>query len=286
MLIDCRAIARRLESEIAAEVGLLKDRGLPPLLCEIIATDNDGVHSYARTKAKKATALGIEYRRLDFDRSTETATIADRIAELNSSADVHGIMIGLPVYKHLDGESLANLIASTKDIDGLGAVNTFYLVTNQEHRAIAPATAVAAIHIIQELTGLQGRRVAVLGRGRTVGRPVAEMLVNRDSTVTICHSRSKNIAEIVAGSEVIVSAVGRQHFVAADWLREGQLVVDCGISFVDGKTTGDVESEAASSRGAIVSPVPGGVGVVTNIMIFANLLRAIRLQNGDSDAAS
>ena len=286
MLIDCRAIARRLESEIAAEVELLTSRGHRPLLCEIIATDNDGVHSYARTKAKKADALGIEYRPLVFDRSADTAAIGEAIVSLNSAADVHGIMVGLPVYKHLDGESLANLIASIKDIDGLGAINTFYLGTNQEHSAIAPATAAAAIHIIQELTSLQGRRVAVLGRGRTVGRPVAEMLVNRDSTVTICHSRSTNIPDIVAGSEIIVSAVGRPHFIAADWLREGQLVVDCGISFVDGRTTGDVDSEEASKRGAMVTPVPGGVGVITNMIIFANLLRAIRLQTGRSDAAT
>jgi methylenetetrahydrofolate dehydrogenase (NADP+)/methenyltetrahydrofolate cyclohydrolase len=230
--------------------------------------------------------LGVEYRHVGFERTDQTAAIADRIALLNADADVQGIMLGLPVYKHLDGESLANAIISTKDIDGLGAINTFYLATNQEHRAIAPATAVAALHIAQEVTGLQGRRVAVLGRGRTVGRPVAAMLVNRDATVTVCHSRSRNIAEIVAESEIVVSAVGSPHFVEAAWLREGQVVVDCGISFVDGRTTGDVDSEAASRRGAIVSPVPGGVGAVTNIIIFANLLRAIRLQNGNADAAS
>lgn len=286
MLIDCRAIARRLEVEIAAEVQLMAGRGIRPVLCEIIATDNDGVHSYARTKARKAAALGIEYRQLSFDRSAEAAAVSDAVAQLNSAGDVHGVMIGLPVYKHLDGESLANLIVSTKDIDGLGAINTFYLATNQEHRAIAPATAMAAIHIVQELTNLQGRRVVVLGRGRTVGRPVAEMLVNRDATVTLCHSRSLNVAETVAQGEIIVSAVGRPHFVSPHWLRDGQIVVDCGIAFVDGQTTGDLDSEAASRRDAVVTPVPGGVGVVTNIVIFANLLRAIRLQSGSSDAVA
>lgn len=284
MLIDCRAIASRIEAEVAAEVQQLAERGLRPVLVEIVATDSDAVHSYARTKAKKAAAVGVEYRQLSFERGAASNEIAAEIQRLNEDAQVHGIMVGLPVYDELDGEALANLIASTKDIDGLGATNSYYLATGQEQRAILPATAVAAVRIIEEQTELRGRRVAVLGRGRTVGRPVAAMLVNRDATVTVCHSRTTNIPEIVVESDIVVSAIGRPHFVSPGWLREGQLVVDCGISFVDGKTAGDVDSAAASEAGASVTPVPGGVGAVTNIVIFANLLRAIRLQQGSADA--
>lgn len=279
MLIDCRAIAGELDVATSSAIQDWKARGISPAVREIVATDNEAVHSYVRTKEKKGRSLGVEYAAIVFDRASSNERILGAIDELNGSAGVHGIMLGLPLFKHLDPELLANAIAGNKDIDGLGAANTAYLASNREHLALAPATAIAAVHILETLTGLSGRRVAVLGRGRTVGRPVAAMLVNRDATVTICHSKSRDLDRLIAENEIVVSAIGRGLFVQTDWLRPSQIVIDCGISFIDGRTVGDVDSAAASERSVAVTPVPGGVGVVTNAMLFANLMRALALQH-------
>ena len=285
MLIDCRAIARDLDIATSSAIRDWAARGVAPAVREIVATDNEAVHSYVRTKQKKADALGADYRAIGFDRSATTGQVLDAIGALNLDADVHGIMLGMPLFEHLDQDALANAIAGDKDIDGLGAASTAYLATNREQLALAPATAIAAVHILEKVTSLGGRRVAVLGRGPTVGRPVAAMLVNRDATVTICHSRSRDIDRIVGTSEIVVSAIGRGHFVRPEWLRPSQIVVDCGISFVDGKTVGDVDAAAVTEPSIAITPVPGGVGVVTNAMIFANLLRAVALQHGGGSQA-
>ena len=174
-----------------------------------------------------------------------------------------------------------NAIDYRKDVDGLGAFNTFYLGTNREDAGLVPATARAAIHILEGLGAISGRRALVIGRGPTVGRPAAQMLINRDATVTIAHSRTKNLDSLFRSSEVVVSATGRPGLVDSEWINEGQVIIDCGISFADGKTVGDVSSAAADARNAIVTPVPGGVGGVTNAMIFSNLLKAMRLQRID-----
>lgn len=282
MLIDCRAIARELDIATSSAIRDWVARGIVPAVREIVATDNEAVHSYVRTKQKKADSLGVDYRAIGFDRSATTVRILDAIGALNLEADVHGIMLGMPLFEHLDQDALANAIASNKDIDGLGSASTACLATNREHLALAPATAIAAVHILEKVTSLGGRRVAVLGRGPTVGRPVAAMLVNRDATVTICHSRSLGIDRLVAESEIIVSAIGRGHFVRPEWLRPSQIVVDCGISFIDGRLAGDVDAAAVTEPSVAITPVPGGVGVVTNAMIFANLMRAIQLQQAET----
>jgi methylenetetrahydrofolate dehydrogenase (NADP+) / methenyltetrahydrofolate cyclohydrolase len=278
MLIDCRAIARDLDIATSSAIRDLAARGIVPAVREIVATDNEAVHSYVRTKQKKADALGVDYQAAGFDRSATTGQLLDAIDALNLDADIHGIMLGMPLFEHLDQDALANAIAGDKDIDGLGPASIACLAINREQLALAPATAIAAVHILETVTNLSGRRVVVLGRGPTVGRPVAAMLVNRDATVTICHSRSCDIDRIVAESEIVVSAIGRGHFVRPEWLRPSQIVVDCGISFVDEKTVGDVDAAAVTDPSVMITPVPGGVGVVTNAMLFANLLRAIGLQ--------
>ncbi|MBV8687207.1 MAG: bifunctional 5,10-methylenetetrahydrofolate dehydrogenase/5,10-methenyltetrahydrofolate cyclohydrolase [Alphaproteobacteria bacterium] len=281
MLVDCRSMAREVEEAVAESVRERTAAGRTPALREIVATANEGVRSYVRTKAKKAAALGVDYAAIELGAEAGTEEVRERVEALNRAPEVHGIMLGLPMFPHLDADGLADSIAGAKDIDGLGARNTAYLATGREALAILPATAVAAVHILERLGPVAGKRVAVLGRGRTVGRPVAAMLTNRDATVTLCHSRSRDLPALLGEHEIVVSAVGKPHFLAAEWLREGQVVVDCGISFADGRTVGDVDSAAADARGAVVTPVPGGVGTVTNAILFANLLRAMDLQQAD-----
>jgi len=249
-------------------------------MCEILATQTQGTLSYSNTKRRKAEKLGIQYEAVRFDPQVHLSEIVAKILEFNGDDEVHGIVVGTPTFSHIDSEQLIASIDPRKDIDGLSPLNSFYVFSNQEHLGIAPATAIAAIHIIEKQVSLLGKNVAMIGRGRTVGRPVAAMLNNRNATVTICHSRTHPAAleRIVRESEIIIAATGVPGTVHSAWFASGQIVIDCGIAFVDGKLVGDLNAIDVSERGVAVTPVPKGVGLVTNSMIFNNLLDAINLR--------
>lgn len=227
--------------------------------------------------------MGIDYVGIGFAQQATSGEILSRIRELNDDGEVHGILVGMPTFSHVEGEELIAEIVRNKDIDGLGPDNSYFLYSNQEHLGIAPATAVATIHILESRTSLKGKSVALIGRGRTVGRPVAAMLINRDATVTVCHSRTPADAleRTMREAEIVVSATGAPGSVEEALFRPGQTAIDCGISFVNGKTTGDLNGAALSSRGIFVTPVPKGVGLVTNSIIFGNLLRAVSLDRDE-----
>ncbi len=283
MIIDCLSISKNFDAGVQAAVQRLRDGGSTPRMCEILATHSEGTLSYSATKKRKAHALGIEYEPLNYSQEVHFTEIVDKITQLNANPEVHGILIGMPMYSHLDSEKLIATIDASKDVDGLGPTNSYFVFSNQEHLGIAPATAVAVVHILETRFSLRGRSVAVVGRGRTVGRPVGAMLTNRDATVTVCHSRTPKpeLERIVRNSEILIAATGTPGVVRSEWFSRDQTVVDCGIAIVNGKTVGDLNSAEVSDRGAFVTPVPKGVGVVTNSMIFGNLLQAVKLKSGD-----
>lgn len=284
MIIDCTAIAKAVDAATSSAIERLRARGIVPRMVEVLATDDAGTLSYSGTKRRKAEQLGAAYEALTFGPDAGIGDILTAIARLNADPATHGILIGMPTYKHIDAEKLLSAIAPEKDVDGLGDANSYHLFANQEARGIAPATAMAAIHILETRTTLRGKSVTLLGRGRTVGRPLAAMLTNRDASVTVCHSRTPAavMEAAVRSADVIVAATGIPGIARSEWFRPGQVAVDCGIAFVDGKTTGDLNSAEISERGAAVSPVPRGVGTVTNAMIFANLLRSVDLAGSAS----
>jgi methylenetetrahydrofolate dehydrogenase (NADP+) / methenyltetrahydrofolate cyclohydrolase len=278
MIIDCRKLASEVDEATRSGVSRLGQEGARPQVVEIIATDDQSVGSYSATKARKAASLGIGYTPRVYEKAVTAEEILKDIREMNADESIHGMIVGLPLFAHLDEESITNEVRHQKDIDGLGAFNTYFVANNREDAGLAPATALAAVHILGSLGAISGKRVVVVGRGPTVGRPVAQMLINRDATVSIAHSRTRDLERMVRGSEIVVSATGRRGLIDPNWISHGQVVVDCGISFVDGKTVGDVDSAAIDAHGGIVTPVPGGVGVMTNAMLFSNLLKALRLQ--------
>jgi methylenetetrahydrofolate dehydrogenase (NADP+)/methenyltetrahydrofolate cyclohydrolase len=278
MIVDCRKLASEVDETTKYGVSILEQAGTRPKVVEIIATGDQGVVSYSKTKMKKAESLGIDYSSRIYEKAVTGGEILRDIRALNANRAIHGVVVGLPLFVDLDEESITNEVQHQKDIDGLGAFNTYYLSKNREDAGLVPATARAAVHIIESLGVISGKRLVVVGRGPTVGRPVAQMLINRDATVSVAHSRTKELERMIRESEIVVSATGRRGLIQPDWISPGQVVVDCGISFVDGKTVGDVDSAAIDARGGIVTAVPGGVGVVTNAMLFSNLLKAIRLQ--------
>jgi methylenetetrahydrofolate dehydrogenase (NADP+) / methenyltetrahydrofolate cyclohydrolase len=278
MIVDCRKLASEIDERTKHDILDLKKAGIQPKVVEIIATDNHGVISYSKAKTKKAAGLGIDYTARVYDTAVTREGLLSDISALNADRSFHGIVVGLPLFTHLDEVAAANEVYHRKDIDGLGAVNTYYLFKNREDAGLVPATARAAVHIIESLGPIAGKQVTVVGRGPTVGRPAAQMLINRDATVSIAHSRTNGLERMIRESEIVVSATGRRNLIEPEWISPGQIIVDCGISFSDGKTVGDLDGEAIDARGGIVTSVPGGVGVVTNAMLFSNLLKAMRLQ--------
>jgi methylenetetrahydrofolate dehydrogenase (NADP+) / methenyltetrahydrofolate cyclohydrolase len=277
-MINIRELAKDIDTRTLAEVSRLAARGEQLRVADVIASDDEAVLAYVKTKRAKAQKLGIYYEVRQLEPNCSMTEVQKLLENLDRDPAITGIMVSAPTYAHLNIDELLAEISPQKDVDGLSPLNVAHLASNEEHLALAPATALAAMHIIEQVTSLRGRNLVVLGRGRTVGRPVAQMAVNRDATVTICHSRTQEIDRVAQHADILVSAIGRPDFVTASFSREQQIVVDCGISIVDEKVVGDVSFIEVSKIAAYVTPVPGGVGVLTNSFLFGNLLKAYALQ--------
>jgi methylenetetrahydrofolate dehydrogenase (NADP+)/methenyltetrahydrofolate cyclohydrolase len=277
--MDLKSEIEHIDTQTRHTVASLRAAGVTPCLVDIVASDDEAVASYARTKQRKAEKLGVGYRVETLDASRTTADAAALVQQLNADSAVHGVMVSTPVYAHLDTDQIIEHIAALKDVDGLTSANLGLLTANAAHRALVPATALATLHILERLCELRGKDVVVVGRGKTVGRPVAALLSHRDATVTVCHSKTAQLSLHTRRAQVLVVAIGRPGFITAEMVSPGQLVIDCGTNVVDGKTCGDVDPEVAPVVGYL-SPVPGGVGGLTNTFIFSNLLKAAALQQG------
>ena len=282
-------IAEGLRAEIAAGVARLADAGIIPRLAVLIASSDPANSSYAQAKARTAAKLGIELLVVEIDPTRGQTAFEDRVAALSADPAVHGIVVDLPVDDRLSADPAIARLERLKDVDGLTADNLGLLSIGRESDALCPATPLGCIRLAETVGPLDGRRVTVVGRGRTVGRGLVPMLINRNATVTVCHSRTADLAAATRGAEVLFIAAGRPGLIGTDHVAAGQVVVDAGISMVDGRMVGDVDAAAvaalpAEQAVAWLTPVPGGVGPVTSTVIFANLLRAMTLQGiGNSE---
>ena len=275
--MDLKFEIEQIDLETREAIAQLNAAGVQPRLVDIVASDDPGVAAYARTKQSKARKLGAHYYIESLDRACSTRAVIDKITELNSDPSAHGIMVSTPLYPQLAINEIIAQISATKDIDGLTPINAGWLAVNEEDRAIIPATALAVTHMLEKLGSIRGKEVVVIGRGKTVGRPVAELLLHRHATVTVCHSQSADLSVHTRRAQILVVAIGRPGFITAAMVRPGQFVIDCGTNAVDGKTCGDVDPAVAAIV-EYLSPVPGGVGGLTNALLFSNLLKAAGLQ--------
>lgn len=271
-------LAEPLRAEIASETARLRAAGIDPLLVVIVASDDPAVANYAETKTRLAERLGITIDLVRFDPALGQETLETEIAALSAETRVHGLLLELPLAAGLDAEAAIGRIDPLKDVDGLTPVNLGLIAAGREAGAIAPATPLACIRLAESATPLAGKRATVIGRGRSVGRGLIPMLINRDVTVTVCHSRTKDLAAAVAPAEIVFVAAGRPRLVGGALIRPGQIVIDAGTSVVDGKVVGDVDADSVRPIAAALTPVPGGVGPLTTTLLFHNLLRAIDLQ--------
>ena len=269
-----KPIADRIRSRILAE----RPSDPRPCLAVVVASDDAAVARYAAAKQRAADALGLGFRVEAVDPAGGQAALDARIAALSADPDVHGILLELPLAAGLDAEAAIRGLDPLKDVDGLTPQNLGLIAAGREADALLPATPAACIALAETAADLKGARAVVVGRGRAVGRALAPMLVNRDATVTVCHSRTRDLAGAVAAADIVFVAAGRPGLVTGAMVRPGQVVIDAGISVVDGRVVGDVDAGSVRPVVAALTPVPGGVGPLTATLIFSNLLRAMELQ--------
>lgn len=281
VILDGVATAKSIKSEVQAEVVGLKKRGINPGLGTILVGDDPGSHSYVSGKHRDCSEVGIDSVRIDLPASASKSDILKAIQDLNSARDVTGYIIQLPLPVGIDALELLEEVDPEKDADGLHPVNLGRLVLNVsgEVNSPIPCTPAGIVELLKRYdVSFEGKQVAVLGRGVTVGRPLGLLLTRKgiDATVTLLHSASKNIPEAVGNSDIVIAAVGVPNFVKRDWVRKGAAVLDVGITRVgDGssaKLIGDVEKEVSEVAG-FLSPNPGGVGPMTRAMLLKNVVQ-------------
>jgi methylenetetrahydrofolate dehydrogenase (NADP+)/methenyltetrahydrofolate cyclohydrolase len=279
ILIDGIAPAKQVKQSIAQAVAALRDTGVIPTLAVVLATTDASVRRYANAKLKNAEALGISLRLLDLGEAVSQDALSSTLTELSADPSVHGILLESPLAPGLSFDRALDCITPWKDVDGLTPANLGHVAGGNEAQAILPATPQACIELAEQFGPLSGKNVAVVGRGRTVGRPLLGMLLNRHATVTVCHTRTRDLAAALAPADVVFTATGRAKLITGEHVRPEQVVIDAGINVVDGQLMGDVDAESVKARGiTALTPVPGGVGPLTSAIVFRNLLRAIALQ--------
>jgi len=264
--IDGRAHAAAISVDVAASAERLRDAGVTPRLAIVVPTDDEGTAWYVRNIRRAADKVGVSCT-VDDITGTGAATIADRLAAWSADPDVHGVICQTPLPP---GTSLATVgasIAPAKDVDGANPVSLGRLAAGLD--AFAPATAAAVLEILRrEDVALRGASTVVIGRSVIVGKPVALLLIAADATVTVCHSRTTDLARVAAAADILVVAAGRAGLVTADFIKPGAVIIDVGTNpTADGGLVGDVDSDAAAAAGAL-TPVPGGVGPVTTAMLL------------------
>jgi methylenetetrahydrofolate dehydrogenase (NADP+)/methenyltetrahydrofolate cyclohydrolase len=272
-IIDGKAIAARIREEVAREV---EEMDVKPGLATILVGDDPASAVYVRMKREDSAQVGFESVHHEPGADVSQDELAALIRDLNGDAGVHGILLQLPLPGHLDQDALISLIDPRKDVDGLTPVNAGLLTQGREE-AMAPCTPAGVMELLREAeVDLEGARAVVLGRSILVGKPLAALLLAADATVTHCHSRTRDLAEVCLGADVLVAAVGSPGLVTGHMVRKGAVVIDVGTNRTESGLVGDVHFESASRRAAAITPVPGGVGPMTRAMLLVNTMRAAR----------
>lgn len=289
-IIDGKAFAANLKDEIARKVSRLKaGHDLIPGLAVVLVGEDPASQVYVRNKNKSTLAAGMNSYEYLMNDDVSEADLIKKVEELNNDPAVHGILVQLPLPKHINEAAVIESISPEKDVDGFHVINSGLLATGG--KGMIPCTPLGCIMMLKDKLGnLSGLDAVVVGRSNIVGKPMAQLLLNESCTVTIAHSRTKNLADVVGRSDIVVAAVGVPELVKGEWIKEGATVIDVGINRIekeDGKTklVGDVEFERASKRAGAITPVPGGVGPMTIAVLLANTVTAACRQAGVDEPA-
>jgi methylenetetrahydrofolate dehydrogenase (NADP+)/methenyltetrahydrofolate cyclohydrolase len=286
-LIDGRAIAERVYVDLRREIAELKSKGVTPGLAVVLVGDDPASRSYVRSKDKMSRELGIHSVKLELPASTTQNELLARVEELNRDSAVHGILVQSPPPKQIDEGAIVRALHPRKDVDGFHPENVAKLALD-DASGFVPCTPLGVQRLlIESNVDIDGAHVVVLGRSMIVGKPLALLLMQKtkggNATVTVVHSRSKNLEAITRSADILIAAIGRAEFVKAEYVRDGAVVVDVGINRVDDATNqrgyrlvGDVAFEEVSKKSAAITPVPGGVGPMTIAMLMSNTVKAAR----------
>ncbi len=278
-IIDGKAISAKVKGDVRTETLALKEKGIEIGLAVVIVGDNPASRVYVNNKKKSCEEVGFNSFEYALSAETTQNELLDLVDKLNNDDKVNGILVQLPLPKHIDENSIINAILPEKDVDAFHPQNVGHIMIGDFN--FLPCTPAGVMELIAE-TGIDvnGKNCVVIGRSNIVGKPMAMLLLHKNGTVTICHSRTKNLAEICANADILVAAVGKANFVTPDMVKEGAVVIDVGMNRNDeGKLCGDVDYQACFDKAGYITPVPGGVGPMTIAMLMKNTLTSAKVKN-------
>lgn len=274
MLLDGKMLSNKIKNELKAEFAKLDPK---PKLVVILVGDDPASKLYVQSKQKACEEVGVISETILLDSTITEEQLVLEIERLNNDPTVHGILVQLPLPKHLNETLIINTISDKKDVDGFHIYNKGRLINNLE--AIVPATPLGVLTLLKEYNiEIKGKHAVVIGRSNIVGRPMAALLLNHDATVTICHRYTENLKQYTLMADIIVCAVGKPNLITADMVKEGAVIIDVGINRLGKKVVGDVDFENVKDKASAITPVPGGVGPMTIAMLLSNLLKCYQNQ--------
>lgn len=277
-IIDGKKLAKQIRENLKIECEELKEKGINPKLAVIMVGDDKASKIYVKNKSKACNEIGIQYEEYLLDKNINQNELIELIEKLNNDKTVHGILLQSPVPDGLDINEAFRKISPEKDVDGFNPTNVGKLALNQD--TFVSCTPYGIMRMFEAYNiDLEGKKVVIIGRSNIVGKPLMQCCLNKNATVTICHSKTKNVKEHVKDADVVISAIGKPEYVTADMVKDGAIVIDVGINRTeDGKIVGDVDFKNVSKKASYITPVPGGVGPMTIAMLMNNVIKACNKQ--------
>lgn len=281
-LLDGKILAQSLKDQLKQEVaGLYRKYGRVPRLVNVMIGEDKGSCAYANSQRKVAEYIGVEYELVNFPTRITQKEFSNRIVEFNQNPAVNGIMLHKPVPEHIDYNTISNLVGMDKDLEGINVANIGKMILGETK--IMPCTPQAVMeHIKSTNINIRGKEAVIVGASGIVGKPLSILLIEKYATVTVCHiatSEAGKLVDHVSRADILVVAVGKPQLIKGDWIKDGAIVIDVGINLVGTKIIGDVEFDSALEKAAYITPVPGGVGPVTVVMLMKNGVEAFKMQN-------
>jgi len=275
-IIDGKKVSAKIRKELKEEVDNLKKEGINPKLAVIMVGDDKASKVYVKNKSKACDEIGIEYEEFLLPEYIKMEELEGIIQKLNNRKDIHGILLQSPIPKHLDIKEAFNNIDFRKDVDGFHPINVGKLSIGEE--SFISCTPYGIIKLLEEYKiPIEGKNAVIIGRSNIVGKPLIQCLLNKNATVTVCHSKTKNLDEITKNADILIAAIGKPRFVKANMIKENAVIIDVGINKNElGKLEGDVDFEEAEKKASYITPVPGGVGPMTITMLMNNVVKAAK----------
>ena len=273
-LIDGKKLAQEIRNNLKVKCEEIKRKGINPKLAVIMVGEDKASQVYVRNKSKACNEIGIEFEEFLLAENTKQEELIELIEKLNKDSSIHGILLQSPIPAHLDINEAFRTIAPEKDVDGFNPINVGKLCLNQDTFVSCTPYGIMKMFDAYNID-LTGKNVTILGRSNIVGKPLIQCCLNKNATVTVCHSKTKDLKEHTQKADVVIAAIGKSKFVTADMIKQGAVVIDVGINrSEDGKLTGDVDFENVSEKASYITPVPGGVGPMTIAMLMNNVIKA------------